>query len=397
MKKIFSFLLAVTIFLIPVMTGCARGDIAVFVNGDEVAFEVEPIIKSGRTLVPFRTIFEKLGAEVSWDATTKKVSAQKDGTSIYLIINEPSIYRNGDKTELDVAPMIKGGRTLVPLRAISEALDCIVVWDGALRTVQIATSEESLVFSGKPYVTLNSNKPEFRVSDYPYYSFEKYSELDRYGRAQMAIASVGLDIMPTEERGNIGSVKPTGWHTVKYDFVDGKYLYNRCHLIGYQLTGENANEQNLITGTRYMNVEGMLPFENMIAEYVERTGRNVLYRVTPIYKGDNLLASGVKMEAYSIEDNGAGVCFNVYCFNAQPGVKIDYKTGESSLAGETPKQEVEQKPTTVIYILNVSSMKFHYPDCSGVKNMNPQNKRESGDTRESLISMGYAPCGICKP
>ncbi len=184
-------------------------------------------------------------------------------------------------------------------------------------------------YADKPYVEMNGNKPEFE--ELTTECFEKYSKLDSLGRCGVAYACVGLEIMPTEERGAIGQVKPTGWHTIKYDIVDGKYLYNRCHLIGYQLTGENANTKNLITGTRYLNVEGMLPFENMVAEYVEETGNHVMYRVTPHFEGTNLIASGVQIEAYSVEDDGKGVCFNVYVYNAQPGITIDYANGDSRL------------------------------------------------------------------
>lgn len=180
-----------------------------------------------------------------------------------------------------------------------------------------------------PYVVINNNQPEFDEKYFTTKSFEKYSELDELGRCGVAFANIGIDIMPTEERESISQVKPTGWHTVKYDCVDGKYLYNRCHLIGYQLTAENANEKNLITGTRFMNVEGMLPFENKVAEYIKETENHVLYRVTPIFEGDNLLASGVQLEAKSIEDNGKGICFNVYIYNSQPNIKIDYATGKS--------------------------------------------------------------------
>ena len=162
-------------------------------------------------------------------------------------------------------------------------------------------------------------------------SFEYYGELDELGRCTVAYASIGKDLMPTEKRGSIGSVKPTGWHTVKYDIVDGKYLYNRCHLIGYQLTAENANKNNLITGTRYLNVDGMLLFENLVADNIKETNNHVLYRVTPIFTGDNLLADGVLLEAESVEDNGEGISYNVFCYNVQPGVKIDYVTGDSSL------------------------------------------------------------------
>lgn len=181
------------------------------------------------------------------------------------------------------------------------------------------------------YIYINNNIPNFNESDYSIESFEKYSELDNLGRAGVAYANIGIDLMPTEKRGSIGMIKPTGWHTIKYDNIDGKYLYNRCHLIGYQLTGENANEKNLITCTRYMNIVSMLQFENKVAEYIKKTHNHVLYRVTPFYKADNLLASGVEIEAYSVEDNGEGIKFNVYVYNIQNGIEIDYKTGNSKL------------------------------------------------------------------
>lgn len=184
-------------------------------------------------------------------------------------------------------------------------------------------------YRDKPYVIINDNKPEFDEKDYITTSFESYSELDILERCGIAYAIIGKDLMPTEERGSIGMIKPSGWHTVKYDFVDGKYLYNRCHLIGYQLTGENANPKNLITCTRYMNTVGMLEFENKVANYIKETGNHVLYRVTPVFEGNNLVATGVQMEAYSIEDHGKGIEFNVFVYNVQEGIEIDYKTGES--------------------------------------------------------------------
>ena len=187
-------------------------------------------------------------------------------------------------------------------------------------------------FDGKtPYVIINNNEPNFPEEDFNSNSFEKYSELDSLGRCGVAYANVSKVTMPTEDRGEISKVKPTGWHTVKYDCVEGKYLYNRCHLIGYQLTAENANKQNLITGTRYLNVDGMLPFENQVAEYVKQENGHVLYRVTPIFKENNLVANGVQMEAESVEDKGEKVKFNVYAFNVQPNIKIDYLTGNSEL------------------------------------------------------------------
>jgi len=186
-------------------------------------------------------------------------------------------------------------------------------------------------YSGESYVIVNENKPKFTEEEMEISTLEEYSNLDFLGRCGTAFAKVGLETMPTEERGSIGSVKPSGWHTVKYDIVDGKYLYNRCHLIGYQLTGENANEENLITCTRQMNTEGMLDFENMVADYVKKTSNHVLYRVTPIFKGANLVADGVQIEAKSIEDNGKGISFNVFVYNVQDGIDIDYATGESKL------------------------------------------------------------------
>lgn len=179
------------------------------------------------------------------------------------------------------------------------------------------------------YVIINNNEPEFLSDDLVTRSYEFYSDLDSLGRASVAMSSIGIDLMPTEERGNIGSVKPSGWHTIKYDFINGKYLYNRCHLIGYQLTGENANEKNLITCTRQTNTGIMLEYENKVAKYIKETNNHVLYRVTPIYENNNLVASGIQMEAMSVEDNGAGIKFNIYIYNVQGGVDINYETGES--------------------------------------------------------------------
>lgn len=186
-------------------------------------------------------------------------------------------------------------------------------------------------FNGEAYIEINNNVPDFYEEDLTTEPFEEYAELDSLERCGTAYANICRDLMPAGERESISRIKPSGWHSAKYKCVEGRYLYNRCHLIGYQLTGENANERNLITGTRYMNVEGMLPFENMVADYVEETNNHVLYRVTPIYQGDNLVAEGVQMEAYSVEDNGEGICYNVYVYNEQPGVEINHETGESHL------------------------------------------------------------------
>ena len=272
-------------------------------------------------------------------------------------------------------------------------------------THKINNSDSVAKYNGKAYISLKS-KPDFLKSDYTTTSFEYYSPLDSLGRCGVCFACIGRDIMPTEERGEIGPVKPTGWHTVRYDdLIADKYLYNRCHLIGYQLSGENANTRNLITGTRYLNVTGMLPFENKVANYVERTNNHVLYRVTPDFHGKELVARGVQIEALSVEDNGSGICFNVYCYNVQPGIIIDYSNGDSKRENEpanttknkttTTTKKVEDKDCT--YILNTNTKKFHYPSCSSVNQMKEKNKAKSNETREQLIAKGYSPCGNCHP
>lgn len=279
-------------------------------------------------------------------------------------------------------------------------------------------------YSGTPYTEVNGNQPYFTEEELTTQSFETYSELDSLGRCGVAYANVGQDLMPTEPRGEIGAVKPTGWHLVKYDNVDGKYLYNRCHLIAYMLAAENANPQNLITGTRYLNVQGMLPFETKVCDYVKNTGNHVLYRVTPIFDGDNLLADGVLMEAYSVEDAGEGICFCVFAYNVQPGIGIDYATGDNwaegsgtyqstvaSVAEETPAPQPEtdtavqitpessapQESQGITYVLNTNTKKFHYPTCSSVNDMKEKNKQIYTGSREEVINMGYVPCKRCNP
>ncbi len=266
----------------------------------------------------------------------------------------------------------------------------------ACTTVQLSaptiTLDDIPSYAGEPYVVVNGNQPFFDESDLTTTSFESYSSLDAWNRCGVAMASVCPDTMPSEARGSIGQVKPSGWHTVKYDCVEGRYLYNRCHLIGFQLTGENANNQNLITGTRYLNVDGMLPFENMVADYVQETGNHVLYRVTPLFEEEELVARGVLMEAESVEDRGESICFNVYCYNVQPGVVIDYATGESWLEGSAP---TEAAPTE--YVVNTNSGKFHKPACSSAKTLSEEDKLCYAGSRDDLIDQGYSPCGRCKP
>ena len=253
--------------------------------------------------------------------------------------------------------------------------------------------EQLPAYSGDPFVVLENNTPQFSERDYVTESYETYGDLDAYNRCTYTVACIGRDLMPDEDRGNIGQVKPTGWVTAKYDFVDGKYLYNRCHLIGFQLTGENANERNLITGTRYMNVDGMLPFENMVADYIKETGNHVLYRVIPVFDGDNLVASGVTMEAWSVEDQGDGICFYVYVYNVQPGVEIDYATGESWLADAVAAEGED----TAVYVVNTSSGKFHNGDCSQAVSIKSENKETFTTTRSQMLAWDFEPAGCCKP
>lgn len=272
------------------------------------------------------------------------------------------------------------------------------------------TSGEIPAYKGNPSVEINDNKPFFTYSEIISESYEYYSDLDSLGRCGYTAASIGKDLMPTEERGSIGMVKPSGWHTVKYDIVDGKYLYNRCHLIGYQLTGENANVNNLITGTRYMNVEGMLPYEETVSDYIKDTGNHVMYRSTPIFKGSDLLARGVLLEGYSVEDKGKGIDFCVFCYNVQPGVSINYSTGDSSLIGkaivttatssatkQTTESTTSHQQKNADYILNKSTKKFHRTNCAEAEKIKASNKEYYKGGRQTLIDEGYSPCKRCNP
>lgn len=253
-------------------------------------------------------------------------------------------------------------------------------------------------YSGEAYCIINNNIPYFEPSEYTTSSFEIYSSFDSFGRCGVAYANICQDLMPTESREGIGSVKPTGWtyngksNNNKYDFVDGKYIYNRCHLIGFQLAGENANEKNLITGTRYLNVTGMLPFENMVADYVKATDNHVLYRITPVFINNELLCRGLLMEAYSVEDNGDGIEFCVWCYNVQPGVEINYATGQNWLTGTTTTTEAE----VVGYVVNDNSMKFHNISCKYASTVSA-NQRYVSQSRDTLIKEGYVPCKVCNP
>ena len=286
-------------------------------------------------------------------------------------------------------------------------------------------SEEVPAYTGQPAVEVDDDAPSFSEEEISYAreneGFESFSELDSLGRCGAVTVCVGPETMPKdgEERGSIGMIKPSGWQTSKYNFVDGKYLFNRCHLVGWQLSGENANERNLVTGTRSMNVEGMLPYEDEVASYVDQTGNHVLYRATPIFEGDELVCRGVEIEAYSLEDDGAGISFNVFCYNVEPGVSIDYATGENAEGDETAAFDTSTTDTSATtsatedqatseetaaeaedigtYVLNTNTMRFHDPTCSSVEDIAPNNKEEYDGSRQALIDEGYESCGRCKP
>ncbi len=323
-----------------VILSLSVGSSDVEINGVKASIDKGPVIHNGHTLVPVRVVVEAFSGDVDYNRFNKAVTIEMDGNIAELNIDSTTAYINGKKKKLDTAPVLIDGRTMLSLSFIAEGFNLGVAWEqesGDITIVRDVLCENEYRFlvdnvgeySGAAYVEINGNKPFFEDYEIIEGSFEYYSDIDELGRCDVAFASVGEDIMPTQKRGDISSVKPTGWHSVKYPVVDGGSLYNRCHLIGFQLTGENANRRNLITGTRYLNVDGMLPFENMVDDYVEDTGNNVMYRVTPLFIGDNLVAHGVLIEAYSVEDNGEGVSFCVYCYNVQPGVVIDYATGKS--------------------------------------------------------------------
>ena len=245
-------------------------------------------------------------------------------------------------------------------------------------------------FSAAPYVSLNGGRPYFTMNEIVATSYEYYSRLDKYDRCGVAVACIGRDIMPTETREYIGLIKPTGWRSDRYEFIENEYIYNRCHLIGFQLAGENANERNLITGTRYMNIDGMLPFENMIASYVKETGNHVMYRVTPVFSGEEALARGVLMEAISVEDGGDGICFCIFAYNAQPYITINYMTGENRVDENYVQPEGD-------YVLNIKTKKFHFPLCKYAVSISESNVEYFHGSKQYLLDRGFTACGVCRP
>ncbi len=384
------------------------------INGTEAEIDAgrdtKPVVTDGRTLVPIRAIIEAFSGSVGWDESTQSVLLSMEDDTIKLVIDSNIAYLNDSEETLDVAPTIINGRTMLPIRFIAEGFNLGVAWDSTTQTVSIIqnsfdeseyNSLMSIVptYSGQAYAEINNNQPFFKDYEIIKGSFEYYSELDELGRCDVCFASVATDLMPTEERESISSVTPTGWINAEYDSVDGNYLYNRCHLIGFQLTGENANERNLITGTRYLNVDGMLPFENSIADYVEETGNHVVYRSTPVFTGNNLVADGVLLEAYSVEDNGQGITFCIYCYNVQPSITIDYATGASSTNGEIATTETDTQT-------NVTPDNSNNTDIGSAVYRTPTGKRYHYDAEcggknsyevslEEAQSDGLTPCSKC--
>lgn len=375
------------------------------VNGVETEIDTgrgtKPVVIQERTVVSVRAIIESFGGSVGWNDETQSVMLDMKDDHITLVINSNTAYLNGKEHTLDVAPVVVNERTMLPIRFIAEGFHLGVAWEDDTQTVSIIRNlfdeQEyqylmSVVpeYAGNPYVTVNQNIPLFEDYEKIAGSFEYYAELDELGRCDVAMASVAKDMMPTEERGSISEITPTGWVNKKYDTVSGGYLYHRCHLIGYQLTGENANERNLITGTKYLNIDGMLPFENQVDEYIEKTDNHVMYRATPVFTADNLVADGVLLEACSVEDNGAGLSFCVYCYNVQPSIVIDYATGNSyqaetieGISAPTENGSVGSK----VY-RTPSGKRYHFDrECGG------KNSYES--TLQEASAAGLTPCNKC--
>ncbi len=275
------------------------------------------------------------------------------------------------------------------------------------QTAEVDVAKEPVfivpIYNGEEIIILDEDRCLFDA-DFMIEEYLHFSDLDSLGRCGPAEACIGVSLLATESRGPIGMIKPSGWHTIRYEFIDGNYLYNRCHLIAYQLSGVNSDERNLITGTRYLNMEGMLPLENRVYNYIISTGNHVFYRVTPRFSENDLLAKGVEIEAYSIEDNGEGLNFHVFCFNVQPGVTIDYHTGESYASDSITRSidsdnddSVYTPSDGVTFVLNTNTKRFHLVTCQSVYEMKSKNRKEFFGTREELLDQGYVPCGRCNP
>ena len=379
------------------------------VNGEQIEIDAgrntKPIVIQDRTVVPIRAIIESFGGTVNWDEGTQTVLLSMKNDNIQLVINSNTAYLNGTAHVLDVAPSVINGRTMLPIRFIAEGFNFGVAWESSTQTVSIIRNlfdEQEYQYltsvlsdySGNPYMTINNNIPLFKDYEIISGSFEYYSSLDELGRCDVCMASIAEDIMPTGERESISKVTPTGWKNKQYSIIPGGYLYNRCHLIGYQLTGENANARNLITGTRYLNIDGMLPFENLVDDYVEQTGNHVMYRATPVFAANNLVADGVLLEARSVEDDGNGISFCVYCYNTQPSIIINYTTGDNNEinTNDTANTAIPITDNTLVNNQKIyrtpTGKRYHFDvDCGG--------KNSYEVTQEQAIDAGLTPCKKC--
>lgn len=340
--------------------------------------------------------------------------------NVELAGNEDDIETNySENSHFAVKPESSGIPEASENNVLSGLQESSGINESSLSEVQGNAESSTSVFPdycGEPCIAIDHSGACFTAEEITADSFEFYGELDSLGRCTGAIACVGVDLMPTEDRSLLVSVKPAGWQSTQYDFIDQKYLYNRCHLLAYQLTAENANERNLITGTRYLNITGMLPFENQIRNYIRNTGNHVMYRVTPVFSESNLIADGVRMEAYSVEDAGSGIQFCVYCYNVQPGVVINYVDGSSVSDGTVTAEMLENAGSTwydetaakeaaaqyydengTEYVLNTRRMKIHRPECDSVVEMSPKNSYEIKAFLQVLVDAGYDPCKNCKP
>lgn len=432
-KKILSFVLVCAVLLSLTVSAFASGAVLspqrLVVDGKNIACEKYNI--GGSNYFKLRDLAFLLNGtktqfSVGWDVGKRTVSITTgrsytpngselnvtgpDKSNTAVLSAQTILFDGEEKQSISVYNI--GGNNYFKLRDLGDIVGFGVDYDAGTNTVIVDSMPKNGAFlqtipaySDVPYVILNDNQPGFSDAEKTTDSYERYSTLDALGRCGAAFANVGTDLMPTQDREEIGMIRPSGWQTVRYDdLIEDKYLYNRCHLIAFCLTGENANEQNLITGTRYFNVSGMLPFETMVAAYVRRTDNHVLYRATPVFYGNQLVAQGVQLEGWSVEDAGKGICFNVFVYNVQPGVEIDYRTGNSGRSENGCKTsdsdaDMSLQPGSdgMHYVANLNSKVFHYPERSSVGAMSPKNRQDFYGDRKELINQDFRPCGRCNP
>lgn len=384
-NKVCGCLAAIIMITVVSMPVYSAAQISIKVNEEYIVSDAAPVIYNDRVLVPARAVMEAIGAEVEWNEDAGQVLVMRNGTFVTIKVGDNHVFRNNSCIETDVSASIINDRTFIPVRAITEAFDCGVEWDGDTKTVTVKDgyapfySSSVPVWTGEAYADVGDGKADFTENDKNTVVFENYSKRDNLGRCRTAYANLCEELKPDEKRSDISSVTPTGWNNSFYNCVPGGWLYNRCHLIGYQLAGENDNADNLITGTRYLNNNGMLPFENKIAKYIKESGNHVLYRVTPVFTGAYLLADGVRLEAYSVEDGGVGIDFDVFCYNVQPDISLNYETGENG----------------VHYILNTVAQKYHKLDCELIRVIYINDKKDYYGKEDWLEKNNFQPCKRC--